>query len=401
MTAALEVRAVRVPSRTTPGAFHDVLIGIDGEAQCSCPGFTHHGHCWAVAYVKEEMMTNESTALVPIKVTPPKSLVPSAPDLAAIAEYSASIIGARGQAFPKELDTAAKVYAVMAYGLELGVTPMVALNQIYLVNGRPQPSAQLMAGIALANEPSLTLEIVSLDDEQCTMRIDRPSRKVSGEYTYTMAEAKRAGSAGKDTWQKHGRDMLRANATKRILRAYAPDLINGVAAIALHDDSVPEVEYVTREVADATLDRLEAAVEAIEAEVAETPAPAAEPAGPRPPRARKAAEPTEEQREAARAWGAANTRFRALVASSLRLFGWDGGPIHDDTWGDLWVALEAEDMAWMLSLRSGDGPGVRPVQHDTVTRETLEAAERELTAFLDKYGPGVDTEPQQAALVAE
>jgi hypothetical protein len=239
MTAA--AGEVIVPSRTTPGEVHRVLVGIDGNTSCSCPGGTNHGKCWAQEQVKKEQgMTTENDttqALVPIRVTPPKSLVPSRDDLASIAELARSIMGARGQMFPKELDTPGKVYAVMAYGLDLGVRPMTALRSIYVVNGRPEPSAQLMLGIVMAAEPDATMEIVELTDELCTMRINRPSRDMRAEYTYTLADAKRAGLVKQNNpWALYPRDMLRHACVKRLCRAYAPDLIQGIDAIALTSD---------------------------------------------------------------------------------------------------------------------------------------------------------------------
>ncbi|MCK9495216.1 MAG: hypothetical protein M0R75_06935 [Dehalococcoidia bacterium] len=227
-------REVRVPSRTTPGEYHRVLIGIDGETSCDCAGATYRGYCWAQVQVKEQMMTNEEHALVPVKVTPPTSLVPSTKDLEAIDRLANSIMGAKGQMFPAALDSPAKVFAVMAYGLEVGVPPMAALRNIYIVNGKPQPSAELMAGIAMAGEKGISFEIVELTDTKCTMRIKRPSLNVEAEYTYTIEDAKKANLIKPgQPWSLYPRDMMRHACMKRLCRAYAPDLINGLDSIAL------------------------------------------------------------------------------------------------------------------------------------------------------------------------
>lgn len=227
-------REVRVPSRTTPGEFHRVLIGIDGETSCDCAGATYRGYCWAQAQVKEQMMTDNEMELVPVKVTPPTSLVPRTQDLEAIDRLANSIMGAKGQMFPAALDTPAKVFAVMAYGLEVGVPPMAALRNIYIVNGKPQPSAELMAGIAMAGEKGISFEIVELTDTKCTMRIKRPSLNVEAEYTYTIEDAKKANLIKPgQPWALYPRDMMRHACMKRLCRAYAPDLINGLDSIAI------------------------------------------------------------------------------------------------------------------------------------------------------------------------
>lgn len=196
--------------------------------------------------------SNDDTALVPVKVRPPTSLVPRTQDLESISRLSRAIMDARGQMFPKELDSPAKVFAVMAYGLEVGVPPMAALRNIYVVNGKPQPSAELMAGIVQASDTTVTFEILELTADKCTMRIKRPSRNVVGEYTYTIEDAKRANLVKPgNPWGMYPKDMLRHATMKRLCRAYAPDLINGLdTAVALSpvDDEPPS--YIDGEFID-------------------------------------------------------------------------------------------------------------------------------------------------------
>lgn len=213
---------------------HRVLIGLDGEAQCICPGFENVGHCWAATRVKEYVMvTEESTALVPIKVEPPRSILPSKQELNIIGTIARTVVGARGHAVPASIDSPAKAAAVMLAGHELGVKPMTALRHIFVVNGRTEPDAQIMAGIVTAHEPDAHFEIVHLTASECTMRLSRPSKGPNAvwEYTYTIEDAEKAKLLRNDNWDKYPKDMLRYAATKRLCRAYAPDLINSVGTV--------------------------------------------------------------------------------------------------------------------------------------------------------------------------
>lgn len=257
MTAAVEVR---VPSRTTPGAFHRVLVGIDGKTTCTCAAGEYRGDCWAQKYVREERMTNEhSQALVPIKVAPPAAMLPTQAELNVIGTLARTVIGARGHAVPENIDTPAKAAAIMLAGFELGVRPMTALRHVMVIKGKTEPDAQLMLGILQARESDARIEIVELTDEKCTMRILRPRRGINAEYTYTLKDAERAGltrpsrSGEPSNWTKFPKDMLRWAVTKRLCRAYAPDIINSISSIDVGeveelmdalDEAQPEPAYI-------------------------------------------------------------------------------------------------------------------------------------------------------------
>ena len=230
-----------VPSRTDPGKSYRVDIAIDGAPICSCPGFTNRGDCWHARLVREErnLMSESSTALVPLQLTPSAAVLPSEHELALI-DRAAAMAYAGAIALPKELNTKEKVAAVMLYGFELGLKPMSAIRHIYIVEGRPQPSAEVMAGLLLASEPDARLSVVALTELTCTMRIVRPSKNINETYTVTMDDATKAGLSKRDGWMRYPKDRLRWHCTKRILRIYAPDAINAIEAL---EHPVPAAEY--------------------------------------------------------------------------------------------------------------------------------------------------------------
>jgi len=182
-------------------------------------------------------MTTESRALVPIVVKPSDVLLPTEHELSVV-ERAAAMAFAGAVSLPQELNTPAKVAAVMLYGLELGVKPMTALRHLYIVKGKVSPSAELMAGICMAREKDIAFHIEQLTAEVCTIRMVRPSRNVDAKYTVTWAQIKTAGLAS-GTNVNYPEDRLRYHCMKRLIRAYAPDLINnmdeGVAVAGLRE----------------------------------------------------------------------------------------------------------------------------------------------------------------------
>lgn len=44
----------RIESESEEGSWYTVYFLGDGTWQCSCPGFTHHGYCKHVDFIKED-----------------------------------------------------------------------------------------------------------------------------------------------------------------------------------------------------------------------------------------------------------------------------------------------------------------------------------------------------------
>jgi hypothetical protein len=225
----VEPGVIRIPSRTRLGSSHDIRIALDGEPICNCEASFNHTECWAVKLVKEEginMSTQTAVAIRPVQLAERQALLPTSHEMAMIRE-AANMAMAGAISLPPELNTPQKVAAVMLYGLELGLKPMSAIRHLYIVNGKVQPSTEVMAGLVMKAEPDCRILVEELTDEVCTMRLQRPSRHLSEPYTVTWAEITKAGLAGGQN-AKYPRDRLRYHCTKRLLRIYAPDLINSM-----------------------------------------------------------------------------------------------------------------------------------------------------------------------------
>lgn len=243
----IDASTAYVPSRRSSDAYR-VDVAIDGTAVCSCPGFEHHGHCYHADLVQKELSmtaTREETALAPINLMPPRTVLPSAEVLFSIRETAAMAV-AGAIALPEGIKTKEQAAAIMLYGWELGIPPMSALNELYIVKGKVSPSAKVMAGLVANREADSRLTIVELTDQKCTLRFRRPSRALDVEYTVTWDDIKRANLAG-GTNATYPKDRLTYHCMKRILRVYAPDLIFNLgssmtsAALSTDDDDDPNI----------------------------------------------------------------------------------------------------------------------------------------------------------------
>jgi len=122
----------------------------------------------------------------------------------------------------------ADILAAWAMAHELGLSPMAALRGLYVVNGRPQLSGDLLLSIAKANGVRVVEILAGEGDEfhaSCTA-ILRGGEEVT--RTFSIADAKRAElwESG-DAWKKYPQRMLLMRARGFCLRDAIPDKLSG------------------------------------------------------------------------------------------------------------------------------------------------------------------------------
>lgn len=133
----------------------------------------------------------------------------------------------------------AGAFAIVQYGHELGIPPMVSLQNINIVSGKPCVNGQIMLSKAIS--AGVTYEVLSETLEGCSIRFKR------GETTYTAtfdkADATAAGLLGKDNWRKFPKDMYFWRAVAKGVRRIAPESIMGLyLPDEIHPDGArPEV----------------------------------------------------------------------------------------------------------------------------------------------------------------
>jgi hypothetical protein len=143
------------------------------------------------------------------------------------------------------------VLTVMKMGQELGISPLEALNEIYIVNGKPASSGKLLAAliwraghIIICNPSAVGASV-------------RTWRKINGQYhempvvTFTLEDAERAHLMDKDTYKQYPHAMMAWRAITLAARLHFPDVVSSIG-------------YVPEEVGLEDLDMIEATKNVVE-----------------------------------------------------------------------------------------------------------------------------------------
>lgn len=125
----------------------------------------------------------------------------------------------------KETNDIAQAIVKIHYGMELGISPIAALQGLYTVDGRPAMSAALMASI-IKRSGRYNFRIVKHDDTECVIDFYEGNLKC-GTSSFTIKDAERAKLVKKDVWEKYPRNMLFARALANGARWNCADLFLG------------------------------------------------------------------------------------------------------------------------------------------------------------------------------
>jgi len=154
--------------------------------------------------------------------------------------------------------------AAILYGDEIGLTPTQALQNLYVISGKPALYARAMVALVLAAGHEVWT--VSKSDAQVTVAGRRRGSSHTIEETWTTARASKAGYTNNKKYQSDPQAMLYARAASDVCRQVAPDALAGLAY------SVEESELEEQQPATVTK-RTERATTAKRAAAPEIPEP--------------------------------------------------------------------------------------------------------------------------------
>jgi hypothetical protein len=118
------------------------------------------------------------------------------------------------------------IAASMMKGLELGIDPLDALANMYVVRGKVGFSAEFMRRRVLEAGHEIVFE--EQTDERCKVRGRRAG---SNEWTTVLFTKAQAEKAGVQNMSKYAADMLVARASSRLCRRIFPDVLGGAQII--------------------------------------------------------------------------------------------------------------------------------------------------------------------------
>jgi hypothetical protein len=125
--------------------------------------------------------------------------------------------------------TLAQCAVQLLAGMEAGFTPFASITGIYVVQGRPGFSAQLMAQ-AIKRHPDYDYRVLEKTDTTCRIRFLCRGEEL-GVETFTIEMAKRAGLVKPNgPWGQYPEAMLFARCLTAGMRTHCPDALGGHTA---------------------------------------------------------------------------------------------------------------------------------------------------------------------------
>lgn len=175
----------------------------------------------------------------PVTTADTVSLVAWANEMAAAGQLADSLC--RTQFVPenfrgKQGDTAA---AIMM-GKSLGMDPLNALQNLFVVRGRPGMYARTMHSLVL--RAGHEVYRAAATEQAVTVRARRRGESQWQEFTWTMDRAKKAGYVGNQKYQTDPMGMLSAKALAEACRTIAPDVLTGIAATTVEEIQLGDYE---------------------------------------------------------------------------------------------------------------------------------------------------------------
>lgn len=116
--------------------------------------------------------------------------------------------------------------AAILAGKSLGLDPMNALSNIFVVHGRPALYARTMTALAMAQGHEVIRTEAS--PERVTVSARRKGQQQWQEFVWTIGRAKTAGYTSNSKYQSDPIAMLTAKAQAEACRTIAPDVLAGM-----------------------------------------------------------------------------------------------------------------------------------------------------------------------------
>lgn len=131
--------------------------------------------------------------------------------------------------FFKDTKDVAQAAVKIIAGQELGIGAVAALRGIDIVDGQVSLRSHLMAAI-IRKSDKYDYTVNENTEERCVITYyNKVHDTVLGTAIFSMEMAKKAGLAGRKTWQQYPQDMLYNRAMSRGARMYCPDIFLGAS----------------------------------------------------------------------------------------------------------------------------------------------------------------------------
>lgn len=120
-----------------------------------------------------------------------------------------------------------KAATAILYGKSLGLDPLAALANVFVVHGRPAVYSRTM--VALAQRAGVEFQRTAATEQQVTVHARRKGSQTWQEFTWTIARATKAEYTSNPKYKTDPIGMLTAKAFAEAVRVIAPDVLMGIA----------------------------------------------------------------------------------------------------------------------------------------------------------------------------
>ena len=170
------------------------------------------------------------------------------------------------------------------WGLEIGLQPLQSLQNIACIQGSPSLWGDALIAIVKGSGKCEYISTHWDDETQTATCVTKRKGEPEESRSYSMADAKAAGLAGRQTYQQHAKRMISARARSHVLRDVYADLLKGFQIREIVEEDHKEEKDITPK---------SKTLEALSALSADKPEPKSEAKAEAKSKAK--AEPTEEQ----------------------------------------------------------------------------------------------------------
>jgi len=125
----------------------------------------------------------------------------------------------------------ANIFVAVQWGMEIGLAPLQAMQNIAVINGRPSLWGDAMLALVIASTVFGSIDEFTEgegDTMRAVCRVSRKGGKIH-EQVFSAADAKKAGLLGKDgPWRNYPGRMMQMRARSWALRDTFPDVLKGM-----------------------------------------------------------------------------------------------------------------------------------------------------------------------------
>lgn len=132
----------------------------------------------------------------------------------------------KSQALPKHYRNAEQVLMAIQLGAEMNVAPMMAVMNVFFVDGKPSASVKMQMASARRNPDFAGLSFTVTEKEaKVTVKRKHNDVEESATLSFSLDDAKRAGLIHKSNWASYPKQMMLARAIGDALRYMFPDSV--------------------------------------------------------------------------------------------------------------------------------------------------------------------------------